>query len=288
MISVKIEGGLGNQMFQYAAGYSLAKHLNVKFAVDLSSFENNNIHNGYELDKVFNIEVESTKISHSIIGQSSIGRKFRRLLASFNLNFPGINVYELEDNIYNKFIEIRDNSNLIGYWQSFKYFENNCLDIFKIFEFQNVDLNNKIIAQKMANENSVSIHVRRGDYLSNKNALKYHGVLDLDYYEKSISYLNSKHQNLKYYIFSDSKEWALQNLPQSNNATIVDLNTGKNSYMDMYLMTACKHNIIANSTFSWWGAWLNKYPNKEVVCPRSWNLKANNLDKIYPLNWTRI
>jgi hypothetical protein len=288
MISVKIEGGLGNQMFQYAAGYSLAKYLNVELAVDLSSFENKKIHNGYELDRVFKIDVKSTKISQSIIGQSSFGRKIIRLLAGFNINFPGANVYELEDHLYNKFFEIGNNSNLIGYWQSSKYFDKNCEDIFKIFEFQDVDLSNKILAQEMANENSVSIHVRRGDYASNKNALMYHGVLDLDYYKKSISYLKSKHKNLKYYIFSDSKEWVLQNLPQDDDVTIVNLNAGKNSYMDMYLMTACKHNIIANSTFSWWGAWLNKYPEKEVVCPRNWNLKANNLDKIYPLNWIKI
>ena len=131
---------------------------------------------------------------------------------------------------------------------------------------------------------SVGIHVRRGDYL---NIPLYSGICDLPYYTRAIEYIKSKSKNPKFYIFSNDMEWCKINLPVEN-AVFVEANTGINSIFDMILLSSCKYNIIANSSFSWWGAWLNKN-KKAVIAPTKWyNNKKRDAAVELSADWIRI
>ena len=134
--------------------------------------------------------------------------------------------------------------------------------------------------------NAVSLHVRRGDYLLAKN-MSVLGVCGLDYYKKAIEYVAKNVKNPYFFLFSDDIPWVEENLKINYPYEIVDINNGKNSFYDLWLMKNCKHNIIANSSFSWWGAWLNENPNKIVVAPKKW---MNTIKKVEvcPKDWIRI
>ena len=160
---------------------------------------------------------------------------------------------------------------LRGYWQNPNYWENCRGNLKDIFEFKTdyIDDRNKDIAKKIKGENSVSIHVRRGDYLWAENAEARMEICTLEYYKKAISYIYEKAGNCSFYIFSDEPKWVRANFTELDYI-LIDWNQGENSYLDMYLMSLCKHNIIANSSFSWWGAELNCNKEKIVVSPSKW------------------
>ena len=176
---------------------------------------------------------------------------------------------------------------LDGYWQSEKYFNNCEKEIRKEFTIKSsLSEETKKLINLIKKCNSVSLHIRRGDYVTNKKTYKVHGVIDLNYYKKSISYLNSLQSDLKFFIFSDDVEWVRNNFSWLKNCTYVGHNNADNNYQDLNLMSYCKHHIIANSTFSWWGAWLSNNKNKIVITPKNWfnNLKSTETDLI-PKDW---
>ena len=143
----------------------------------------------------------------------------------------------------------------------------------------------------MQNSNSVGIHIRRGDYISNQAAFENHGICSLTYYKTAIGIINSKINNPMYFIFSDDTEWVRNTDFGIKNFEIIDWNIEKKSYIDMQLMSYCKHNIIANSTFSWWGAWLNNYSQKIVIAPKNWfsnESRKSESEKIIPKDWIQI
>jgi hypothetical protein len=147
----------------------------------------------------------------------------------------------------------------------------------------------KLTKDLILNSNSVSLHIRRGDYLSDKNAKEFHGTLPLDYYYKAMAQLNLLYKDLKVFIFSDDMDWVKANLKLTNECVYVDFNTGENSVFDMYLMSQCKHNIIANSSFSWWGAWLNQNSSKIVIAPQLWFAdKSLNTKDLIPNSWLKM
>ena len=154
-----------------------------------------------------------------------------------------------------------------GYWQHFQYQEKITHILRQAFQFRtNAEGENILVKQKALLPNSISLHVRRGDYLDNDML---GNVCDLNYYRKGIAILNQKIQNPIFIVFSNDIPWCQNNLPLQH-AIFVDWNKEENSYKDMQLMAYCKHHIIANSSFSWWGAWLNSDPDKLVVCPKKW------------------
>ena len=165
---------------------------------------------------------------------------------------------------------------LNGYWQSEKYF-NSAKDIilndYKC-NFKENDVNLEVL-KDIENTNSVSIHVRMGDYKSSENADRHFVIRDAKYYERAIERIKKSVDNPKFFIFSNDIQWVKENLPL-DNSVIIDWNQGKDSYKDMFLMSKCKHNIIANSSFSWWGAWLNENKDKLVIAPDRWfnNIQA--------------
>lgn len=285
---VRIIGGLGNQMFQYAFYLALKnRYENVK--LDISAYEKEyKLHNGFELSNIFDLNFEiasKSEINKLKYRNNLFGKIQKKILRKKNeVNYV--------DTLYHpEVLDIKEDAYYNGYWNSEYYF----LDIEDLvkrsFEFKNGlnDLNKKIL-NSILKEESVSVHVRRGDYLESKiNREIYGNICTEEYYEKAIEIIKNKISNPKFYVFSNDIDWCKKNLIL-DNVEYVDWNIGKESYIDMKLMSCCKHNIIANSSFSWWGAWLNKNPNKKVITPARFfnNVIPSNMETFLPKNWIKI
>lgn len=298
MICVNINGGLGNQMFQYACGKALAIKNNTSLVLDLSSL-NKSTNNGrttkrsFELSEVFkikNIEVSSTDLKKL---KPIYLRLLNVLFLKFGIKGVQFSKYFIENKFsYNQNInKVRKNCFLIGYWQSAKYFNTIESLIRNEFSFQKLlDSDNLEILNLMKNTVSVSIHVRRTDFqITNSNDV--HGFCSLEYYEEAVKFIQTYVPWSNFFIFSDDINWAKENLKVPINSYFVSGNKGDKSYIDMQLMSNCNHNIIANSSFSWWGAWLNSNPDKIVIAPKIWfsNEKLNaQTDDLIPTEWIRM
>jgi hypothetical protein len=174
---------------------------------------------------------------------------------------------------------------LDGYWQNELYFKDIEKTIRSDFQFvRPIDERNKNIAELIKNSNSVSIHIRRGDYINNQ---LYSGICTEDYYQKAIRFINAKLKNKTFFVFSDDIQWCKSHF-NSDNFHFVQGNEGTNSYKDMQLMSYCKHNIIANSSFSWWGAWLNNNLGKIVIAPERWLNVGYSTKDLIPEEWIKI
>lgn len=260
-------GGLGNQMFQYALLLAL-RNKGISIHLDISYYTFLKMHNGYELNRVFGI-------NENCIDKHGFHLYFLRTLYKFHPNrLVLIDKYKYNDMVFSTTARY-----IFGYWQNERYFKDIEELVRKAFSFANVDDRNKSKAQIIKNQNSISLHIRRGDYREFGM-----NIIGKDYYLKAISYINKRVENPLFYVFSDDKDEALDILKGVNvKFEIVDWNTGLESFMDMYLMSNCKHHIIANSSFSWWGAWLNDDPNKIVVAPKEWSPVDGNSPQID--NW---
>lgn len=283
--------GLGNQMFQYAY-YKAIKSKEDNVYADLNSFKRDQkIHNGYELEKIFNIKVEEKYTIFNDFFSKTRLKKINKITKKIHKILKKLNRVIYTEN-WNETIEERLNKKrkyfLTGWWQSEKFFKNIEKEIRKDFAFQEfTDIKNNEIKDIILNKNSISIHVRREDYVKNGGL---GGLASLEYYQKAIKYINSKIENPVYFIFSDDIEWCKENLKLQNEIYYIDWNKGEESYRDMQLMSLCKHNIIPNSTFSWWGAWLNNNPDKIVIAPEKWFNDGTkmNYSHIVPESWIKI
>ena len=289
MIIVRFIGGLGNQMFQYAFyKYLKENYKNVK--ADISDYKYYKLHNGYELERIFGIKLdiaserELKKCKDYSFSHRCYLSKIRRKIIGKKPN------HIMEDEYSNTKLKKFDNIYLSGYWQGQKYLKKNDDNIKTDFKFDGTNKLKKLL-EKIKSTNSVSIHFRRGDYVNNKRTNAVHGVCKLDYYYNSIKFINKNVSNPIYYILSDDIDWVKQNFKLDCHTVYIDKNRDSEYYLDMYLMSLCKHNIIANSSFSWWGAWLNKNPNKIVIAPQKWfadTVKNKRTNKIIPKEWIRI
>ena len=269
MIVTKIFGGLGNQMFQYAAGKALALATGSRLKLDISSFGNYALHNGYELE-IFHIDAEIAKpedISMLAGSQSRISQFIRRRLRLTKSS----HIIEAGKAIGPRFFQINNPAYLDGYWQSHEYLEPFESEISRDFTFKEALVGrNRETADHIAHSNAVSVHIRRGDYVNNQIFAKVHGFVGIDYYSRAIHRIREEVVSPTFFIFSDDIDWAIANLGLGEDAVFISHNTGKFSFEDMRLMSMCCHNIIANSSFSWWGAWLNNYNSKIIIAPRHW------------------
>lgn len=293
VVVAEIVGGLGNQMFQYAAAKAVTLESERQLFLDLSRFDQYKLHNGYELNRVFGISapVASKSMLRKVFGflqlVDLVSPKVRNRLARV---FVGPKfLYEKAFGF--KKIELEgDVQYLSGYWQSAKYFESYAETIRQDFTFQlpESDLLESFRAAILnAGEGAVSVHVRRGDYLAKKNASLFASLADR-YYLDAINLLKGKQKNAKFFVFSDDITWCRKAFV-GDEFVFVSGFIGENSYLDMYLMSLCGANIIANSTFSWWGAWLNKAPNKIVVAPTAWfSDQSIKTSDIYPGDWVLV
>jgi hypothetical protein len=286
MIITRIIGGLGNQMLQYAYAKALQqKGHEVK--IDISAFETYKLHGGYQLDK-YNIDLDSsTKDENDKFYKNTF---FYKVLRRFGMDFSR-RIKEKSLLFDNRFLEIEDNSYLDGYFQCEKYFKDIREIILKQFTInQEVSNYTKEIENKIQNsQNSCSLHIRRGDFVNSTN-INIHGACDIEYYKKAMKYLEEKVENINYFIFSDDIEWVKENLA-IQNAIYIDSKEKRIPHEDIYLMSLCKNNIIANSSFSWWGAWLNQNEKKMVIAPKRWfaddKLESQSKDIVCE-SWVKI
>lgn len=187
-------------------------------------------------------------------------------------------------------LDVTDNSYLDGYWQSEKYFKD-IADIIRneFIVITGQDEWSRHLAEEIKATESVSIHVRRGDYINNIKTSQILSSCSLDYYKTSSGLIATSVSNPTFFIFSDDMEWVKKNFTINFRHFYVEHNGDESSYMDMYLMSLCKHNIIANSSFSWWGAWLNRNPNKQVIAPARWfQSRKYDVKDLLPASWVKV
>ncbi|XPV67636.1 MAG: alpha-1,2-fucosyltransferase [Halarcobacter sp.] len=284
MILVNIIGGLGNQMFQYAYAYALKKRgFDVKLVI--SDFTNYNLHDGFVLDK-YKISLQVADI-HEI-------KKLNITKIKKKLSFlPFINYISEKNLLFDeKNLSPNDNSFIEGYFQCEDYFKEFRDDIMNEFvQIERMSEYTYRIEQQIRNSDvAISLHIRRGDYIKDNNTNNIHGTCSLKYYEDAIKYFSNQYRDIKYYIFSDDIKW-VQNNFKKYNFIYIDSVEKRLPHEDIYLMSLCHHNIIANSSFSWWGAWMNLNIAKEVIAPINWfnDKKLQKLSKnIVPVNWKRL
>ena len=279
MIITLFKGGLGNQMFQYAIGRSLAHKLGVPLKLDTGYYEKD-FKRKYLLDN-FSISAqvagseEIEKIKNKNIFQKIFGSESKKVFVEPYFNFCP-QVLSLPDNTY-----------LDGFWQSEKYFK----DIEDIIQREFV-LRNPLppeardLVNLINEENSVSIHIRRGDYVLPKYKKIFYECTS-EYYNDAISTVNKETSNPYFFVFSDDIDWAKTlNLPQ--NTIFVGPEWKLQDYEEFAIMSICKHNITANSTFSWWAGWLNKNPKKILITPKKWFVDGKNEGDLIPETWIKI
>ena len=291
MIIIRLEGGIGNQLFQYATGKALALRLNTEIILDISSLNriNSNItKREYEL---FNFQIDSNLYSKSFLTSF----KFSQFFPS---SIIGWNVYkEVGRNFNPEFLELKDKTYLIGYWQSFKYFSQISTQLMQeLMPKKSLSDYSQDLVNNIKNSESVALHVRRGDYASSKTSNALHGCLPFNYYISAIKKMRITHKHCKFFIFSDDIKWCKYNLSFINSdVIIVEGNDNSNAWQDLILMSYCKHHILANSSFSWWGAWIadQRYQTDErtVLTPKNWfvtEAENINLADRFPSHWQII
>lgn len=298
MIVSRIWAGLGNQLFQYAAGKSLATFHKTTFKMDprwysLSIF--GETVRRYELD-VFNIcaeiasEAELQNFPFTTIPKLRLARSFLPRWQTFlqkKKPHSHLRSYrELNFHFDPCFFELPANVYLVGYFQSERYFKQIERQIRKEFTFKiPPSLENQLLLEKMRATPAVSLHVRRGDYLLNRRIHLHHGLCDFIYYKQAIQEIEKRIVNPHFYVFSDDIPWIQANLLIDHPIVFVTHNQGVKSYEDLRLMSHCQHHIIANSSFSWWGAWLNPQADKIVIAPKKWTNVKLNFSDLIPTGW---
>lgn len=289
MVITNLIGGLGNQMFEYAAGRALSLHRGVSLKLDVSRFADYELHQGFELKRVFNCtaEIASKAEVRSILGwqYSPIAKRF---LSRQSLKMLRRKEFVIEPHFqYWKGIEnAPSDCYLMGYWQSERYFSDVAAQIRKEFHFRIPLLkHNNELASQIGSVNAVSLHVRRGDYVQNAKTNATHGLCSIDYYQAAIRHVAARTKQPHFFIFSDDIPWVKNNFKLDFPHQYVDHNHDAESYNDMRMMSACKHHIIANSSFSWWGAWLNPDTEKIVIAPKKWFANKINTQDLYPKGW---
>ena len=293
MIIVKLMGGIGNQMFQYAAARRLAHFRRTELKLDISSF--NNIApidtlRKYELG-VFNIRAHFA--ASYDIPQVRIAALFGKYGILLTHKLPFLRRYHIVEKHYHfdqDILTLHDNVCLEGYWQSERYFADTADILRKDFPVKTrADDSNLQVAEKISRAESVSLHIRRGDYVSNTATSSYHGTCSLEYYRAAVQAITARADTVHFFLFSDDAEWVRKNMAWIGPMTVIDINGPDKAYEDMRLMSLCKHHIIANSSFSWWGAWLSTNPHKIVIAPKKWfNNDSIDTRDLIPQTWTRI
>lgn len=280
---VYLQGGLGNQMFQYAF-FLLLKSYNNKAVYNTSLYYVEKGHNGYELERVFGIPQKKSLSKLLLVKISSF---FFHRNVKIKFFHPGFMSYYNDKSL--AYSTVFHPGCYVGYWQDSKLVERIKTEIFTSFKFQTNKINphcKSMLECIRQSDCAVSLHIRRGDFLSESNIKIYGNICTPSYYKTAVAKILALKPNAKFFIFTNDPTWVKENF-HIPNSTMVDCNEGNNSYLDMYLMTQCKHNIIANSSFSWWGAYLNDNPEKIVIAPA----KFTNIDNpvnIFPNEWMQI
>lgn len=292
MIIVNLIGGLGNQMFQYATGRAAAHRLGVPLLLDASGFAQYELRR-YELGE---LSIQGRLATEAELAGAGVSLKaptlLRRIGQTLGLSRPA-NLFKEASFAYDaRFEKVMAPVYLSGYWQSERYFAD-IADLLRteLSLNQPLDAENERIGLKIrdAGANAVSLHIRRGDYVSNPQTAQYHGVCSSDYYHNAVDYIAAKQKNPHFFVFSDDHAWVNENFKLNHEMTMVDVNGADRGVCDMALMRECRHHVIANSSFSWWGAWLSNGEGKVVIAPKRW-FNDGNIDTkdLIPSAWVRL
>jgi hypothetical protein len=285
VIIINLKGGLGNQMFQYAFGRAISNRFGLELKLDGNYYfsENNKkseLQREYLLDK-FNIAANLASIKEA----RRVNPIWKKILRKIKCKvFGPSNAFIYSEREYNE----KDNRYYVGFWQNEKYFKDISGTIRNDFALKEKmsDVSASYLDKITGDSASVSIHVRRTDILDPKNL--YGGICDMDYYKNAIALIKKKAAAPTFFVFSDDIEWCKKNLKFSDPVHFVS-NSETKDYEELILMSKCKHNIIANSSFSWWGAWLNENHDKIVIAPKKWlNIPEKEYEDVLPENWTKI
>lgn len=281
MMIVRLIGGLGNKLFQYAVGKQLSVKNKIPLKIDLSCYQDGQ-ERGYKLH-YFNIEdpIASQAEVDKFLNIWESKALYAKLYRAYQYSLPkykrsyykegGYWVYE------DVLMKISTPVFLEGFWQHQKYFENLHPQVLQAITLKEAykPAGYSIISQIEQDDSSVAMHIRRGDYVSDPNNLSFFGVMPVSYYQRAVAHICSKVKNPTFYVFSDDLDWVKDNIKIQEPMLFVDIAGGKKDYLELDTMRKCRHNIIANSSFSWWGAYLNNNPTKIVVAPAQWAADDN-------------
>ena len=278
-----IDGGLGNQMFQYALALK-QQQMGKTVKIDITKYATHHWHNDFELDMVFGLTcpfADSREIKE--LGYLKANRWTELLRRT---PFVKKTIYTHEEYTFDPQVFELDGRYIEGYWQSERYFSDIEDIIRKNYCFPELKEDwQKDLASKMKEKHSVSVHIRRGDYLEYPNL---NGICTLEYYRNAMNVFRDRYEgNVCFYLFSNDPEWTKEHFPEKD-CYLVQGNTGTESYRDMQFMSLCEHNIIANSSFSWWGAWLNANPEKTVIAPDRWVHSDEDTSAVVPETWIKM
>jgi len=287
---VYLQGGLGNQLFQYAFARALEIRYNSKVKFDLSWFDSENKLRRYELGG-FNINIERASDLEMRKAQKLSFNPMRDMINLIGNKTQNSIIIEKSHIFDPSYFNKKHKKYYKGFWQNEKYFKeiNDIVSADLRFTTFSTNRNLELKDYLQKCKNSVSVHFRRADYTEEIN--KSFGVLEIGYYEEALKRIENKIGPLELFIFSDDLDWVKNNWQTNHKKVFVDWNDSSNIVDDLQLMSLCEHNIIANSTYSWWGAWLNKNSKKMVIGPKQWFADSNkNADAsgILPETWIRI
>lgn len=284
MVIIKTKGGLGNQMFQYAFGRALSVHQNTEFALDINVRSNVK---GIKTDINRPFLLDHFNIAAKIASRDEVSRlrsPFFLYLAKLWRKMTDYNYYHFDPS----FLAKKGNRYFEGFWwQSEQYFKDIRPTLLQDFTLKNgFGTDAKKIAEAIRRtESPISVHARRGDYVKDPATHAHHGLATLDYYQEAVKTMCEKIPHPVFFVFSDDIEWAEQHLSFPFSAFFVS-GRGISIPEELMLMSLCKHHIIANSSFSWWGAWLGTDPEKVIIAPKKWiSDKTVNTKDIYPPTW---
>ncbi len=290
MVITRITSGLGNQLFQYAIGRQLAQRLNTSLYVDLSYYRQT-----YDTDTPRQFRLDQFKIAYHRLDQSpwQTASRMTRLLPGRSL--PPLCRFLKETGFHFEPAILTQRAALLildGFWQSESYFVEAAPVIRQELQFthQPGPAFAAYRVQIQRAEVPVSVHIRRGDYVTHSDFSQSFGFVGLDYYERAMTRLTTQFPNRTLFIFSDDPDWVAEYLPTTGTAVQIR-NSGPNTDLDdLQLMSLCQHHIIANSSFSWWGAWLNPNPDKVVIAPTNWFRHKPGWDTrdLLPANWLQV
>lgn len=287
MITFQAQGGLGNQLFQYAAARRLALRLGCQLVIDHHWFDHprpGETPRPLELNR-YPVAMRLATPSELLRWAPLRSRWARYLKPLLPMNLVREHGHGVNRNV----LSAPPNSYLSGFWQSEAYFadiRNELLNELTPSAMPSEE--DQQVINRINNSVAVSVHVRRGDYVTLKSASAYHGLCSLDYYRAAIQHLAERVNNPTLFIFSDDPEWTRSNLVSSFPTCYVEHNSAANAFQDLRLMSLCQHHIIANSSFSWWGAWLAERQDGVVVAPERWYAGDRPTPDLIPARWTRI
>jgi hypothetical protein len=276
-------GGLGNQMFQYAAARRLAIKHDTDLVLDLSWFARQP-----RVDTPRQYELDPFPIVGRRTDEPVEGGRPRQILQAFMRASGPYRVVEQGPRFQPELLDAPDDTLLVGYWQSEKYFLDEEAQVRRDFAFEApVSPRARTLAESI-DGSAVSVHVRRGDYVSRIRTHEFHGLLPIEYYERAAAALSERVPKPHFLVFSDDPGWCRTNIKLPSTTTVVS-HAESTPYEDMLLMSLCRHHIIANSSFSWWAAWLSTSPEKVVVGPRAWFAdESRDTSDLVPQSWIRL